>query len=169
MTLQARRKNTISRKEHLDVMPKYDVVDEAIIDASPIEVYNAVLNEYAGVTHWWMPHIEFKLRGDTPVDREGAICDLTTHSKGMTAKFSCKITRILEAKSIEMEYSGDFVGTGKWTFESTDGKTKVQFRWNNRPNRLLFVLFSPFVNLGKVHSDTIQKGFKACNSYLCRK
>ncbi len=69
-----------------------------------------------------------------------------------------------------MTIAGDFVGTGKWTFEPTsDGKTKVQYRFNATTNRLLFSLVSPFVNIGKNHSDVMQTGFKACNSYLCKK
>jgi len=150
-------------------MPKIDVLDEAVIDAPPMVVYKAILNEYAGVTHWWMPILEFKLRGDMPIDREGAICDITAHGHGATAKFSCKMTKIVEAKSIEEEIAGDFVGTGTWTFEPTDGKMKVQYRFNVRTNRLLFSLVSPFVNIGKGHSDGMQKGFKALNSYLSKK
>lgn len=30
-------------------MPKYDVTDEAVIDAPPLVVYEAFLNEFAGV------------------------------------------------------------------------------------------------------------------------
>ena len=142
-------------------MPKIDVIDEAVIDAPPMVVYKAILNEYAGVTHWWMPILEFKLRGDMPIDREGAIVDMTIRNRGVTSKVSVKVTKIVEAKSIEMEFAGDFVGTEEWTFEPTDGKTKVQLRLNGRTNRLLFSLVSPFVNFGKGHSDVMQKGFKA--------
>jgi hypothetical protein len=53
--------------------------------------------------------------------------------------------------------------------EPTDGKTKVQHRWNGRTNRLLFSLASPFVNMEKMNSDYAQKGFKALNSYLNKK
>jgi phage-related protein len=60
-------------------MPKIDVVDEAVIDSSPMVVYKAILNEYAGITHWWMPYLESKLRGDIPIDHEGAIVDITLH------------------------------------------------------------------------------------------
>jgi hypothetical protein len=151
-------------------MPRIVVSDEAVIDSLPMVVYKAILNEYAGVTHWWMPYLESKLRGDMPIDREGAIFDITSHSRGITSKYSFKITKIVQAKSIELEcFSGDFVGTGEWTFEPTDGKTKVQFRGNSRPKRLLFVLLSPFVDIGKTHSDMMQKGFKALNSYLSKK
>ena len=55
-------------------MPRIDVTDEAVIDAKPIVVYEAILNEFAGVTHWW-PMTVYKLRGDIPIDHEGAIFD----------------------------------------------------------------------------------------------
>jgi len=151
-------------------MPKSEPIDEAVIDAPPMVVYKAILNEYAGVTHWWMPHVESKLRGNMPI-REGAIIDIIINptSKMTSSKISDKVTKIVEARSIEAEITGHFVGTGKWTFEPTDGKTKVQYRFNARTNRLLFSLVSPFVNIGKKHSETMQKGFKACNGYLCKK
>ena len=43
-------------------MPKFDVTDEAVIDAKPIVVYEAILHEFSGVTHWW-PMTVYKLRG----------------------------------------------------------------------------------------------------------
>ena len=151
-------------------MPKIDVISEAVIDAPPMVVYKAILNEIAGVTHWWMPYMEFKLRGDIPIDREGAIFDATiSPTSRMNAKFSAKMTKIVEAKLIEEEIAGDFIGTGTWTFEPTDGKTKAQYRFNARTNGLLYSLFSPFVNYGKRHSDIMEKGFKALNSYLSKK
>ncbi|MFB3888619.1 MAG: hypothetical protein ACE14S_03945 [Candidatus Bathyarchaeia archaeon] len=151
-------------------MPRIDRLDEVVINAPPMVVYKAVLNEYAGVTHWWMPYLEFKLRGDLPIDREGAIGDMIFHfSKRASSKSSFKVAKIVEAKSLEIEYAGDIVGTGTWTFEPTDGKTKVQYRANSRTNSLLAALVSPFVDFGKGHSDVTQKGFKALSSYLSEK
>ncbi len=77
-------------------MPKYDVTDEAVIDSPHMVVYKAVLDKYAGVTNWWTPILEFKLRGDLPIDQEGAIGDITSKS----AKCSFKVTKIAEGKSI---------------------------------------------------------------------
>ena len=126
MTLRLRREKLFSRKERLGVMPKIDVIDEAVIDSPPTVVYKAILNEYAGVTHWWMPYFEFKPRGDIPIDREGAIVDVTINPKSrINSTVSEKWTKLAEAKSIEEEIAGDFVGTAKWTFEPTNGKTKV--------------------------------------------
>ena len=170
MVESVKQKNALNTKEQLFVVPKFDVLNEAIIDSSPMVVYKAILNEYAGVTHWWTPYLESQLGGDMPIDREGAIVDITIHLHHMTvSRFSCKITKIVEAKSVELEYvKGDYAGTGEWTFEPTDGKTKVQFRWKVRPKRLPFLL-SPFLDNGKMHSDVMQKGFKALNSYLSKK
>ena len=151
-------------------MPKIDAVNEVIIDASPMVVYKALLNEVAGVTHWWMPYMAFKIRGDIPIDHEGATYDaIISPTSRMNAKFSAKMAKLVEGKLIEEEVAGDFVGTASWTFEPKDGKTKVQFRFNARTNNPLMSLFSPFVNFEKRHSDVTQKGFKALNSYLSKK
>jgi hypothetical protein len=66
-----------------------------------------------------MPYYEPKPRGDKPIICEGAIFDVTVHTSG-TPKFSEKVTKIVEAESIEVAIVGDFVGTGAWTFEPTD-------------------------------------------------
>jgi len=149
-------------------MPKIDALDEAVINSPPLVVFKAILDEAAGVTHWWTPYWESKLRGETPINREGAIFDITIPGKH-TARFSARITKIVEGKLIEVEFTGDFTGTGTWTFEPTDGKTRLQYRWNVRPKKLSFVLVSPFIDMGKIHSDVMQKGFKALNSYLSQK
>ena len=149
-------------------MPKFDVTDETVIDANPKIVYNAILDELAGVTHWSPPNVGYKLRGDLPI-REGSIVDANIRDKGLTVKFSITVKKLVEYKSIDEELAGDFVGTGNWTFAPTDEKTKAQYRINAKTNTLLFSLFAPFINTGKSHSDLMQKGFKGCNSYLCKK
>jgi ribosome-associated toxin RatA of RatAB toxin-antitoxin module len=151
-------------------MPKIDVVDEAVIDAPPMAVYSAILDVYAGVTQLFMPGLESKLRGDKAIDCEGAICDVTGHSHGLSTKFSLKVTKVEQGKSIEFEFSGDFLGNEKWTFEPTaNGATHVALHYVGGTNRLLFSILSPFVNPTKEHSKAIQNGLKACNSYLCKK
>jgi len=127
------------------------------------------LVEIAGVTHWWMPYLGFKLRGDMPIDREGAIFDATINpTSRMNAKFSAKVTKIVEAKLIEEEIAGDFVGTGDGHLSQQMERRRCKL-FNVKTNGLLFSLFSPFVDFGKRHSDVMQKGFKALNSYLSKK
>ena len=151
-------------------MTKIDVTDEALIDSPPLSVYKTILNELSGVTQWWMPHLKCKSRDGKPIDHEGAIFDATIHPESrMRVNVSTKVTKIVEAKSIELEYAGDFKGTGKYTFESTNGKTKLTFRFNVKTNKLLFSLLSPFIDTAKAHSEVMQQGFKACNNYLKQK
>ncbi len=132
-------------------------------------VYKALLNEFAGITHLFMPCYEFKLKGDVPLNHEGAIFDLAIHKKGVTSKLSGKITKIVETKSIKVEYAGDIIGTSEYTFKPMNGKTKVQIRFNTRTNSLVISLYSLFVNIKKEHSDMWQKSFKALNNYLNKK
>jgi len=151
-------------------MPRIDAMNEAIIVGQPMEVYKALLNEVSGVTNWWMPYMAFKLKVDIPIDHEGAVYEATiSPTSRMNAKFSAKMTKIVEAKLIEEEVTGSFIGTGSWTFEPTDGKTKTQHRFNARTNGVLYSLFSPFVDYKKNHSDIMEKGFKALNSHLSKK
>ena len=107
-------------------MPRIDAMNEAIIVGQPMEVYKALLNEVSGVTNWWMPYMAFKLKGDIPIDHEGAVYEATiSPTSRMNAKFSAKMTKIVEGKLIEEEVAGSFIGTASWTFEPKDGKTKA--------------------------------------------
>ena len=142
--------------------------DGALIDAPPGEVYRAILDEYSGVTQWWKPYSEQKLRGTIPIDHEGAIVDLTIRSeraKG-TPRFSYTLTKMVEGELIDVRVDGDIVGTGEWTFEPVDGKTRVTFKWDVKPRRLFYRMVSPFVDMSKIHSEVMQYGFKALSSYL---
>jgi hypothetical protein len=148
-------------------MPRIDAFDEAVIDSPPLMVFKTILDEYAGITHWRMPLVESKIREGTRHGREGAIYDAMRHTRG-TPKGSLRITKIVEGRLIEFEEEGDFVGTGIWTFEPTNGKTKIGYRWSGRPKRLSFRLLSPFIDIGRMHSDGMQKIFIALNSYLSK-
>jgi hypothetical protein len=63
-------------------MPRIDVLDEAVIRSPPMVVYNAVQNEAAGGHTLWMLYLESRPRGNMPMDREGAIFDITVRNKG---------------------------------------------------------------------------------------
>ena len=149
-------------------MPKIDVADEGIINALPMVAYNALLDEYKGVTNW--SGTIYKLRGDLPI-REGSISDFTVNPKSrMSTNFSVKITKMVEGELIEEDMTGDLEGTGSWKFEpAADGKTRVKVRMNAKTNKAVFSLMSPFVNLSKLVSQAHHQGFKACNEYLCSK
>ena len=149
-------------------MAKIDVTDEAVLDGPPMAVYTAFLNELFGVTNWWMPHISFNSKGSNA--REGAVSEATINPESRSSlRCSTKVTKLVEDKLIELEYAGDFVGTGVYTFEPKGEKTMTRFRFAVRPKKLLFRLIAPFVDTAKAHSEVMKLGFKACNDYLAQK
>ena len=140
-------------------------VDEAVIDASPENVFNAVLDECAGVTHWWMPMYEIKARANTPLRRTGMVSDVVLHGVS-TLRFSWTMSKITDGKSLEVKYNGDFDATGEWAFEPIDGKTKVKYTWKGRPTKLLLSLAFYVMDMKKLHSEAMQNGFKGLNDHI---
>ncbi|MBN2061408.1 MAG: hypothetical protein JW882_13430 [Deltaproteobacteria bacterium] len=57
-------------------MPKYDVTDEAVINAGREVVYQAVVNELEGKTSWCMPHLSSKLLTESSSFNVEAVIDL---------------------------------------------------------------------------------------------
>jgi ribosome-associated toxin RatA of RatAB toxin-antitoxin module len=147
-------------------MAEYDVIDEAIIDADTATAYNTFLDEVRGLTDWWKPYWESKLRGDIPVGEVGAVVDITVRHAG-TTRFTAKVTEMIENQLIKVDFiEGEFLGDGEWTFEPVDGKTKVRFHWQVRANSLPIKLVDLFMDIGKLHSEVIQAGYKGMNEYL---
>ena len=110
-------------------MPKYDVTDEAIINASPRVVYKAVLDEYDGKTSWWNPYLYSKLREGSSSGKVGSLYDITVPDI-MTIKFTTKKVEVKDNEMIRLHYiDGAFRGEGLWKFRGLNGKTKVSFRW----------------------------------------
>ncbi len=109
-------------------MARVDVTDEAVIGGPPATVYKTLLNELSGITGWWLPHLQCKSRDGKLVDYEGAIFDATIHPESrMRVKVSTKITKLIEPKSIDLEYLGDFIGTGKIHPPTNRRKNKTEF------------------------------------------
>jgi len=151
-------------------MARYDVVDEGIIDADLSTVsIKAYMDEFTGKTHWWMPLWESKPRGHKRIVQKGEVADIIVNRRGKS-KFAARVTDFVENRLVYVEFfEGDFIGTGEWTFEPSDGKTKVRFRWKVKTNKLSLMLVALFVNIGKIHSEVIQGGFKALNRYLSQR
>lgn len=147
-------------------MSKMDVVDEAIIDAQPGVVCQAVLEELAGKSRWWKQYLESKPREGSPLGQEGMVCDVTVHGPlGIKSRFTQKIAKLQDGKSLDIDYiGGDFLGTAAFTFEPLDGKTRIRYRWMVQPNSLLVKMTAPVAR--NTHSKVMQKGYRLLNQYL---
>ena len=147
-------------------MAKYDVTDEAIINASPDVVYNAIVDEMDGKTTWWVPYRSMKLFEGDSYSQIGALLESTVHSK-FPAKFTTKTVEVKNNEMIRVEYiSGSLRGEGLWKFESLDGKTKISYRWQTSPAGLFLRVFSPFLPVKKSHSNVMKAGFENLNNFL---
>jgi ribosome-associated toxin RatA of RatAB toxin-antitoxin module len=146
-------------------MAKYDVTDEAIINASPEVVYNAIINEYDGKTSWWLPYFSSKIREGGSSGTVGGLFDITIHGI-CPIKFTAKTLETKKNEMLRLDYvQGSFRGIGVWKFENLDGKTKISFRWRMSPAGWLRIV-APFYPIVKSHSDVMQKGFIKLNKFL---
>ncbi len=146
------------------------MIDEATIDGSPQIVFGALMDEFLGVSGWWKPHLEFKIRGNEKVVQKGTIMDVTILSRFGKRKVVEKVVEIKTDKLVKIKYlEGDTIGTGKWTFQPYDGKTQVKFHWMGNSNRLLINILSPIINISKHHSEIFHLGFKGLNLYVAQK
>ena len=147
-------------------MAEYDVFDEAIINAKPEIVYEALLAEYSGKTNWWLPHVEAKMREGSTVDQTDALLDITVHGK-ISIRFTTKTVETKKNELWRAEYvDGAFRGEGIWKLEAANGNTKLSYRWRYRPSGMLLRLFAPIINIPTKHSEVMKAGFAALNEYL---
>jgi hypothetical protein len=146
-------------------MREIDVMDEALIGAGPAVVYQAILDELTGKTHW-SPYVEMKPRGEIPANQVGGIVDITVHRPG-TPKFTSKTIEVIENKMVRFEYvEGDYSGEGQWTLEPMDDSTQVRFRWHVQPRRWLLRMLAPFIDIGKIHSEIMKFDFEGLSRHV---
>ena len=151
-------------------MAKYDVTDEAIINASPDVIYNAVIDEMDGKTSWWKPHRSMKLREGDSYGKVGALLDSTIPIHGRLAtRFTTETVEVKNNEMIRVHYvGGAFRGEGLWKCESLEGNTKLSYRWRTSPSGFLRVL-APFLPVKKSHSHVTEVGFNNLGKYLDQK
>ncbi len=148
-------------------MLEIDTEDEAIIDAGLATVRQAIIDETAGRTHWWLPEWQARPRGGAAPDHVGAMVDITVR-KGVTVRFTARMTEIDE-RHIRSEYvAGAYRGIGTWEFEPVDGKTRARFRWRVRPTGWLswLIRLEPARRRGQAHHQVMVDGFTALTQHL---
>jgi len=142
---------------------KYDVTDEAIIDASPDVVYRALVDECSGKTNWWQPRLSAKLRQGTSSDEIGAVTDITIGK----IKLVAKTVEVKKNELVRINYfEGPFRGEDLWKLENVDGKSKISFRWQANPSGILIRFFDLFLDIEKSYSEMMKIGFDNLNKFL---
>lgn len=154
-------------------MTTYDLLDEASIVASPAEIVRALLDEAAGRSHWWLPFVRMRQRGDKPPTEIGAIVDFTINGDGPlgqrlgTVRFSGRVTVFEPERRLLMDYfEGDFRGTAEWTLQPVDAThTRIATRWMTDPQGGMR-LWTRFVDVPASQSKVMQEGFRAIERFV---
>lgn len=147
-------------------MKTYSAVDQVIVHASPPVVFRALLDECAGATHWWAPHVRITPVSDPPFDHVGATARSAVHS-GVTVHFLWRIGAIEPDKLIRIEYAeGDLVGVGTLTMEAVPEGTLLRYDWETQTNSWLAHILAPVLGMGKRHSHLMLLGFEGLEAYL---
>lgn len=149
-------------------MARWDVTDQTVIDAPPIDVFRAALDVYAGRAPWWLPQLRGVPRAGVPAGSVGLVTDVFVRGVG-PSRFTSRITELLEGKKIGLAYvGGDFRGHAEWTFEPEADKTRVSFRWQTDPGNLLVRIVSKVIDMPGEHSRIMQIGFAGLAKHLAR-
>jgi len=102
-------------------MAKFDIIDEAIINAKPEIVYKALLE--GGLRY--KLHAEAKLIEGRAADQLGALTEITVSGR-FPIKWTIKTVEVKKNELWRTEYvGGAFRGEGLWKLEAIGDKTKV--------------------------------------------
>jgi hypothetical protein len=150
---------------------RYDVSNTAIIAATPGEIIGAFLEEAAGRSQWWQPHLRMRQRGGNPLPEIGAVVDIAVAGEGgLNQVWSTRIAGRVAAfdadRRLVLEYfEGDFRGTEEWTVEPVDaGHTRVTTRWRTDPQGVVR-LAARFVDVPGSYSKVMHEGFRAIERF----
>jgi hypothetical protein len=155
-------------------MTKYDSVTEAVIEASPSECWDALMEEAEGRSTWWRPYVTLRRRGDIPADQVGSVLEVAAnahpeHRIG-TARWAER-TVVLEPghKKVMENFEGAFRGTTTWTFEPVDsGRTRVTVRFAADPAGVMKLL-SRLVDVNAVNRKVFDECFRGMQQHLIAK
>lgn len=144
-----------------------DVIDEALLDASPGVVFRAIVDEHDGKTDWWAPHYTMAIRSGDTYAEVGMLLDNTVRVRGrFPIRFVTRTVEVRANEAIRVEYvDGSFRGEALWTFEETDGNTRLTNRWQVAPAGMLRYL-APLLPIEHSHSDTMRVGFENLAAFL---
>lgn len=154
-------------------MRRYDVTDEAVLEATPAEVVAALADEAAGRSAWWRPWVELTSVGEIPYPQDGSRVVMRASNTGHPdrrregIRLDGEVSAVEPQRRVLITYrAGDFHGSSEWTFNPVDpGHTRVAYRWVAEPAGLMR-LWVRFVDVTGAHSELVQQGFAGMATYI---
>lgn len=109
----------------------YRFIDRWRVRGTPDEVW-AIMTEGADFKRWW-PGIYLDARELVPGDDDGLGKTIAFHAQGgrllYTLRWQARTIRVHKPHGFTIEASGDFQGTGTWTFEPDGDWVHMTFEW----------------------------------------
>jgi uncharacterized protein YndB with AHSA1/START domain len=146
-------------------MKTYDLIDEAVIDATPDAVWAALVAELGGAARWWVPFNTFE-PGALPPDQVGGKVKVTVHVKGVDnggpkLRFTARTRGVEPGRRLTSDYvAGVFRGRSDFLLEPLDGgrRTRLSMHFVGQPSGWLRHL-AKVKDLGVQHSQATQAAF----------
>ncbi|SDS32016.1 SRPBCC family protein [Actinoplanes derwentensis] len=152
-------------------MPGYDIINEAVIDAAPEQVWAALIAELHGARAFWVPANTFQA-GAVPPERAGGETHVTVHPKGVDKggpklRFTSRTVAVEPGRRLAGEYvDGAFRGTSEFLLEQLpDGGTLITMRFAARPAGWVRHL-AKLADIGAEHTKATAAAFAALGTLV---
>lgn len=141
----------------------YAFITEWRVEAPPELVYD-ILIEGEDLPRWW-PEVYLSAKAERPPDGGTIGTRLELHTRGWlpyTLKWTAETTRADRPSGFALRATGDFDGTGVWTFTPDRSGTHIRFDWTLRAEkpilRSLSFLLKPVFSWN--HRWAMAKGYE---------
>jgi uncharacterized protein YndB with AHSA1/START domain len=151
-------------------MEMYHFVTRWFFRAPTERVWDEAAN-MEGYPAWWKELRSARIRGSESRLRLGSLVDCEVRgSLPYSLRFTAEVTAYEPPRLMEIESTGDLVGTGKWVLEPAEGGTASVFYWDvGTTNPILNLLGKlPFVRVMLVrnHDNVMAKGYEVVRSRI---
>ena len=149
-------------------MTRYDVRDATVLEGTPDQILQALVDETQGRSSWWQPRVRMRQLGDLPITEVGGVIEFVVSSHGReTLRFTARVIGRDGGRELTLRvFDGDFRGVEDWTFDPVDeNHTRVGLHWWVKPHGRVR-LVAPFVDVPAAHSKVLHEGFDAVEAYI---
>ena len=151
---------------------KYDVVNEAVLEATPQEIIAAYADEFAGRSSWWLPFLRARVRDQVEYPRVGAVLDVAVSvrpggvDRRDATRFTERVTDYEPERRIVVTTGGALRGESEITFTPVDQThTRIREHWRANPAGLWGLLLH-FMDVEAHHSTVTRAGFEGIGGYI---
>jgi hypothetical protein len=138
-----------------------------------LQEVNDIIGDPPDLPRWW-PSVYIDVKELSPADESGVGRVIDLYTKGFlpyTLRWQFRVTESRYPNGFTLEAWGDFVGHGRWTFESTGDEVIITYDWQVRADkpllRNLSFLLKPFFAAN--HRWAMRQGLASLQIELARR